>query len=120
MPTLRVGKHAGCSFGDVVRQDRDYCAWILRAGRLVKPLVPFAKFLEKEYGGMLEVGRYKGEWYKKVLEDDLDYCAWAASLDDPSPSLASFSGWCRDQLGAARREPPAKKPRAEEERPSLD
>ena len=69
---------------------------------------------------MLEVGRYKGEWYKKVLEDDLDYCGWAASLDDPSPSLASFSGWCRDQLGAARGEPPAKKARAEEERPSVD
>jgi len=115
---LRVGKHAGCSFGQVARTDKDYCAWILRAclcGRLTKPLASFAKYLEKEYGGMLEVGRYKGEWYKKVLEEDPDYCGWAASLDDPSPSIAVFSGWSRDQLQAARDEPPPlKKPRTEE------
>ena len=124
MPKLRVGKHAGSTYEEAATEDLNYCAWVLRAGRLIKPLSAFGKFLEKNYGGLLEVGRYKGHWFKKVLEEDADYCSWAATLEDPSPSLALFCGWCRERLGVEPMEqlepPPSKKPRKEEECPSLD
>ena len=68
---LRCGKHAGRSNHEVAVHDPWYCAWVLREraqGRtLPRDLKTLAKFIENEYGGVMEVmGAISAAGFKKV------------------------------------------------------
>ena len=87
--TLRIGKHRGKKYSDVCA-DRPYCAWILRVKASSGGLDKFAKYLEKEHGGILPIGKHKLKFYNEILKEDEDYCAWCLALVKPGEPLKDF------------------------------
>ena len=74
---LRCGKFRGHTHEHVKKQDRGYCAWVLRAQRekqlLTRDLRKFADHLKKQHGGVLTVGSHKGKFFDEVLAKHPDY-----------------------------------------------
>ena len=85
---LHRGKHRGQRFVDVSKDDRPYCAWVLREGG--PAFGPFAEYLRSQHGGVMSVGKYKGQFFRDIWRQDPEYCAWALELIDPGPALRSF------------------------------
>jgi len=81
---LRCGKFRGHTHEHVKKQDRGYCAWVLRAQRekqlLTRDLRKFADHLQKQHGGVLTVGSHKGKFFDEVLAKHPDYGDWAGTL----------------------------------------
>ena len=63
---LRHGKYRDRSFGHVENEDRDYCAWVLRALDLPPSLRLSACYLKNRHGGIMTVGRNKGKFFDEV------------------------------------------------------
>ena len=77
---LRHGKYRDRSFGQVENEDRDYCAWVLRALDLPSSLRLFACYLKNRHGGIMTVGRNKGKYFDEVYLLDPGYCVWVMAL----------------------------------------
>ena len=80
---LRCGKHKGQTRDYVIKHDKGYCAWLLRARRekqdLPRDLQKFAENLAEQRGGILTVGIHKGKFFDEVLTRHADYCDWAGA-----------------------------------------
>jgi len=79
---LRSGKFRGHTHEHVKKQDKGYCAWVLRARRekqtqLPRDLRKFADHLKTQHGGVLTVGVHKGKFFDEVLKTSPDYGEWA-------------------------------------------
>ena len=98
---LKLGKHKGHYFSDVVSTDPSYCLWVLREHNLYSGLSCFRNYLRKHHGGILEVGKHRGATFQHVLEADPEYADWAVTLPDPSESLKSFATYCSQKRSAA-------------------
>ena len=101
---LRCGKHKGQTRDYVIKHDKGYCAWLLRARRekqdLPRDLDKFAAHLAEQHGGILTVGIHKGMFFDEVLSKHPDYGDWAGSglQTRASVALTSFACMCWTEL----------------------
>ena len=109
---LKIGKHVGCSFTEVAKSDRSYCAWVLRTQDLPRSLKKFKMHLVDTHGGMLTIGKYRGKFFDEVMKEDEDYCQWVMSLRTSDPG--AFGDFITFMLKNPPVEPPAKKKRGDE------
>ena len=116
---VATGKHAGSSYG-AVAGDRGYCYWVLTATACPRNLLPFKRWLKREYGGVIPCGKHKFKFYSEVHRDAPEYCIWVCDLADPSCAMRDFQAWCiREREEAAGEDrspepPPSKRVRDDE------
>ena len=83
---VRHGKHRYLTFAELARSDRDYVSWVLRSESLPASLRDFARFVRREFGGLLMVGKHRMRYFTEILETDPAYCVWVAQLESPTGS----------------------------------
>ncbi len=110
---LRCGKYKGKAFEEVAREDRLYCAWVLRLSEGgSRNLMAFAEYLKKEHGGVLPFGAHKGAFFDELLREQPGYCTWAVDLASPSKSMQTFAEYVKKHASeVAKDEHPKKKAR---------
>ena len=106
---LTCGKHRGELFVDVARDDRPYCAWVIREGGL--GLSDFVSYLRAEHGGLVTIGKHKGLFFDELVHNHPDYCTWAMNLKDPSPPLRELAAYARMHVEDEEKERPAQRRR---------
>ncbi|CAE8602235.1 unnamed protein product [Polarella glacialis] len=103
---VTFGKHKGQSFAQVLKDDPDYCSWVLGACQekdVAGALKRLGKFIKKNGEGIgikkidtVGFGKYRGMTFQEVKDADPSYCEWVVTkADDPSASsgiknLAAF------------------------------
>ena len=119
---LRYGKHRGVSFADVLKNDRPYCAWVIKVPGLPQWLKSFRKFMLHHAGGIIEIGMHRLSTYHEIYTKQAEYCDWAVALPDPNSGMKEFVNYvvlrraveAEDEETVDDAEPPPKKARTKD------
>eukprot|EP00403_Amphidinium_massartii_P020362 CAMPEP_0178399176 /NCGR_PEP_ID=MMETSP0689_2-20121128/15148_1 /TAXON_ID=160604 /ORGANISM="Amphidinium massartii, Strain CS-259" /LENGTH=250 /DNA_ID=CAMNT_0020019951 /DNA_START=54 /DNA_END=806 /DNA_ORIENTATION=+ len=89
------GKYKGDTFADVIRNDPDYCEWILGVSDVTSgSMMQFQRYLSENFvpptpdEQIVAFGKYKGETFSDMLRLDPDYCEWILGLSDVTSGSA--------------------------------
>merc|ERR1719421_1414235 len=119
---LMFGKFRGQTFTAVVKNDPQYCEWVLRKSKMGDDagaqLLAFAKWLEDNGHGdlinsekarpksssaedqtLVGFGKYRASTYADLLAKDPAYCEWVvrSAKDDSLPTMHAFKRWLQSK-----------------------
>lgn len=121
---LNFGRHAGRYYSDVLRNETNYCRWVVRASQQEtsssEAFSTFAEFCrdrlpedagddEVDGDALVGFGKYAGLTRAELLPKDPDYCAWVAKScrDDSSPNFKGLATFVKAQAAAGLLPTPA-------------
>ena len=108
-PVLQFGKYRGSLLSEVVKEDPDYCQWILSASEEAEASRGFLQVADwiktnapdvanVAAQPVLKFGKYRGSLLSEIVQTDVDYCRWILSKSedgDATQILRQAADWIR-------------------------
>lgn len=103
--TVKFGRYSGRTFEEVLKEDPDYCQWVLKMEDPGVRMIAFIKWLETQdmpKTSIVTFGKYSGMAFEEVLKEDPHYCQWLLTeVAEPGSRTGPFVEWLQTQDMAA-------------------
>ena len=108
-PVVLFGKYRGSLLSQIVKEDPDYCQWILSKSEEAEAsqgLLQAADWIKTNAPDVADVpaqpvfkfGKYRGSLLSEIVQTDVDYCRWILSTSedvDATQNLLQAADWIR-------------------------